>query len=703
MLIETGIVFSVLLAVVVRRRRTADPQDQPQPPPPPPSAPRSPPSRSPYIWSILLIISALIIYYIYNKDPIVVKEEPKCKPISVEERVRTWDYTLSTAELRNVSQNANSQVLFNQAMVMRWGFAQYPAQKTFEEALELDPNCAMCYWGMAYSRAPFANIVAFPTNPGFPYYSTKDNQNSREWLQLASRLPPRSSKETRYIEIMQTRFPEVQEVDKEEQEWFEFLYGVRMLMLWQQDPPDLEAGVLAIEAFINCIPWDYYNSHILEVEQFNVNITWQDLIKSTFTSNPRIQSFTLETGVELESQVLVDFALNDESMNSKMKDPSVRDLARVAEHLLLKIMESEPDHPLALHLHIHLTEASEADGPDKGLTSADRLSVASTHWKSPHLVHMPSHIYARLGQYTKVVLKNEEAHEMDFELSENCIQPYLPEHNLRVLLFGASMGGFLSKAEECAKLLRKLPERIVSSMYMSKGREYIALLHVWGRFGQWDAILTMDEPYPDARGDLRRGGLPFARTMFHYYRFLAFSHLEQVSPQGRKLLVNGEPKSEIEFLKFQDSAKEVEKKPSTLPGVGLGIYSAAYWENTNISLHYAFARLASLKGDFDSAIDHFTQVEALVEELGYMEPPYTPQPARQCHGYLLLAAGKHSEAKKVYEKDLEENPNNPWSTLGLAQVYKAMKLEKEATSMLEIYKSLNSAPLGSSCPILQLD
>eukprot|EP00210_Caulerpa_lentillifera_P005375 g5137.t1 len=693
MFIEAGILLSVLVGVGVRRRFASTRTEQTQTPSSPTVHAKESPSSSwsPVIWSSLLILSAVLIYWFYpgNLSLLSPRGESSCTPIDVHKRVELWNYDLSTIELRNVSENAITQKLFNQGMIMRWGFALFPSQKTFEEAIEYDRNCAMCYWALAYARSPFANVVGFASSPGFPYYSIKDNQAAREWLQIAQGLPHRSPKETQYIKIMQGRFPKMEDMKKEVQEWIEFLYGAKMLMVWKSDSADLDAGILAIEAFINCIPWDYYLSPTTLEETFDIHITWEQLVKSTFPDDQqeKIEEFRHETRILPSSQILDAFPLQEKTHDDKIEETPMRDLARVTEHLLLRIMELDPNHPLALHLHIHLTESSSGSDPAKGLPSANRLAMASRNWKSPHLVHMPSHTYARVGHYWKVIEANEAAHEMDLELSDQCIQPYLPEHNIRLLVFGANMGGFLSKAETWARTLRKLPEKIVSSMYMSRGREYVGLLHVWGRFGKWNEILTLDPPSSDARGDLRKGGYPFAKSMFHYYRFLAFSHLEASSTHNRRLLEHPRSQSETEFLAFKESMEEVEKKPPTLPGVGLGIYAAAK---------------AMVRGDFNLAIDQVEHLQDWADGMGYIEPPLTPQPPSQCHGYLLLAAGRLQEAKGVYEGDLEANPNNPWSTLGLAQVYKAMKLKKEADNTMEKYKSMKSAELTSSCPILEL-
>ena len=86
-----------------------------------------------------------------------------------------------------------------------------------------------------------------------------------------------------------------------------------------------------------------------------------------------------------------------------------------------------------------------------------------------------------------------------------------------------------------------------------------------------------------------------------------------------------------------------------------------------------------------------------------MEPPWTQQAPKQCLAYLLLLNGNYKEAEDMYQQDLNDNPHNPWSTLGLSQLYSLMSRTKEAEEMKSMYKNSGSAELGSSCPMLQID
>lgn len=93
----------------------------------------------------------------------------------------------------------------------------------------------------------------------------------------------------------------------------------------------------------------------------------------------------------------------------------------------------------------------------------------------------------------------------------------------------------------------------------------------------------------------------------------------------------------------------------------------------------------------------------VVNEMGYMEPPWAEQPPKQCLGYLLTLDKRYEEAKRAFDQDLAENPWNPWSMLGLAQLYASMHLRKESETMMFKFSKSGSAELDSSCPLLHIE
>jgi hypothetical protein len=125
----------------------------------------------------------------------------------------------------------------------------------------------------------------------------------------------------------------------------------------------------------------------------------------------------------------------------------LRPTAATAEQLLVKALALNPNHTHALHLHIHITEAGVPGPPPAGdaapATNAAARGLGSAHALSrlappnAHLLHMPSHTYVRVGDYARAVAVNKAAYATDIARASSCLVPYLPEHNVNMLVFAA--------------------------------------------------------------------------------------------------------------------------------------------------------------------------------------------------------------------------------------------------------------------------
>ena len=181
-------------------------------------------------------------------------------------------------------------------------------------------------------------------------------------------------------------------------------------------------------------------------------------------------------------------------------------------------MRANPDHAGALHLYVHAVEAS-AD-PQRGVAAADRLRTLIPG--SGHLVHMPAHIYARVGRWHDAVLANQVAIAADNAYLSMCrgntsgVYPlgYVP-HNPHFLWFAASMEGASKIAQEAA---RQTAER-VNLPELMRQPGFAGLQHYWMtpwfdnvRFGRWDKIAGAPNPAPD---------LPYVTAIWHYAQAMA--------------------------------------------------------------------------------------------------------------------------------------------------------------------------------------
>jgi tetratricopeptide (TPR) repeat protein len=317
------------------------------------------------------------------------------------------------------------------------------------------------------------------------------------------------------------------------------------------------------------------------------------------------------------------------------------------------VIAKYPDHIGANHYYIHAVEAS--DDPGRALTSAERLPKLAP--AAGHLVHMPSHIYFRIGNYDASANANLAAIKADKvylrERNPTGAYPmmYVP-HNIQFLWMsymaeGNSRGAFKASHEldDAVPLdtVRQMPamESVTPTRYFTEAR-----------FSRWDAILK--EPAPPA-------DLTFTAAVWHYARGLAF-------------VAKNRP----------DDAQNEQKKldaivAATPPDRIVGFNSA------NRSLAMASATLAgeidSANGRHDEAIKHLREAVAIQDSLNYEEPPAWYYPVRETLGMELLADGKTADAEQVFRDDLKQYPENGWSLNGLALCLRARNAADEAATV----------------------
>jgi tetratricopeptide (TPR) repeat protein len=316
-----------------------------------------------------------------------------------------------------------------------------------------------------------------------------------------------------------------------------------------------------------------------------------------------------------------------------------------------RVLVKEPDHPLALHLYIHALEAS--NDPGRAEAAADRL--ANLVPGAGHLVHMPSHIYYRIGRYNDAAEANIKAADVDEAYIASCnAQGFYPAlyypHNIHFLWAASTMQGQSALSIESAR-------RVVANVRVEQVKAFptveffrtVPLLSLV-RFGKWDEILA--EPHPHE-------GFMFAKSIWHYARGVAFSAQGQTSDAQAELgaLIPLKDDVSVRFLDSRD-----------YPGSML----------VGIAIELLQGEIAYRQGDYDIAIEHFEQAVVTQDLLPYTEPPFWYYPTRQSLGAALLANGQLTEAEAVFRRDLELYPHNGWSMFGLAQSLEAQGKSDEA-------------------------
>jgi tetratricopeptide (TPR) repeat protein len=362
-------------------------------------------------------------------------------------------------------------------------------------------------------------------------------------------------------------------------------YVDAMAALWKKYPNDLDVGTFYVEAMMDTQPWDYWQSD----------------------------------GVTPKGHALEIVAV------------------------LEGIIKRAPNHPGALHLYIHAVEATTT--PERAEAAADRLEKLMPG--AGHIVHMPSHIYYRVGRYSDAAHVNELAATVDEQYIAACrAQGYYPigyyGHNIHFLWTSSQMQGRYQVALDSARRLIRAVGPDATKMGPQAELYFLTPWATLLRFGKWDAILA--EPLPPADQKV-------TTAVAHEARGFAFAN------KGDKTNAAAER-----------TALAAIAADSGLASYGM-VPAAAM---AQIALAALDGEIARTSGDLGAAIADFTKARDLEEALPYTEPPYWHQPSGHLLGAALLQAKRPQEAAAAYQRSLKFYRVDGWALFGLAQAQDAM-------------------------------
>ena len=333
---------------------------------------------------------------------------------------------------------------------------------------------------------------------------------------------------------------------------------------------------------------------------------------------------------------------------TKSGEPKGRILQVV--YALEKVLKQDPTHPGANHLYIHAVEAS--NHPDRAVASAERLE--SLVPGSGHLVHMPSHIYIRVGRYSDAVVSNHRAIAAD--------QAYFAKappadyynlyflHNVHFLTFACMMEGRCAEALDAARRLeQQIPESFLRERTHLADGIMGTRLHTLIRFGRFDDVLA-ESPPPDFR--------LASKAVWHYARGISRAARGEVA------------EARAEQAAFREAVARV----------------PADWSMGNNLLKDVFPIAAAMlegeilyrEGRREEAYSVLRGGVTAEEALVYDEPPGWMLPVRHALGALLMGDGRAADAEQVYREDLRANRGNAWALLGLDQSLRAQGRPEEA-------------------------
>lgn len=339
--------------------------------------------------------------------------------------------------------------------------------------------------------------------------------------------------------------------------------------------------------------------------------------------------------------------------------------------LIEAVLARNPDYQPAIHLYIHMTEAT--NNPYRAAKYADKLASLSP--TLGHLIHMPSHTYARIGRFRDSIDSNLAAVASDEDFLANSDPSPLYQygyyvHNVHFVMTSAMQAGDAETALAMAKKLdAKLPTEMALAVPFAQPIK-VAPYYAMAQFAPPADILALQDPGAAA---------PFIRASWHYARGEAFAR------SGEPDKARGEADAISEILATADLSGLT---ANLIPGPDI----------LKIQQLTVMARAAAADGDLASAIEAMEQVVALQEGLNYTEPAYWYYPAKQTLAAFVLRAGDAERAEQLFVEALAELPNNGWVYSGLADAYKAQG-DKNARKYAE--GLMNAAWLGKERPALE--
>jgi tetratricopeptide (TPR) repeat protein len=476
-----------------------------------------------------------------------------------------------------------AQQYFDQGIRLTYAFNYEEAIRSYQEAARLDPECAICWWGIAWAAGPNINAMRDSAGGVLAYAAIYEAQ---------ARSGHASDKERDYIETMALRYGADPMVEWRQRD---AAYALAAVELARRYPDDADAQVVAGEALMLLSPWDYW-----------------------------------------------------------YEDGSPKSDTEEILGLLQPITENYPEHAGACHFYIHAVEKAH---PQWAVPCAER--IADLMPGAGHVVHMPAHVFIRVGRYADAIEANQHAIHADedfFAEGKPGVTVYtvaLHPHNYHFLSYAAGMAGNRSMALEAARHLESETDR---EMMLEPGfgalQHYLVTpLRVMVRFGMWEEILVE----PPIAGDL-----PYILGTRHYARGMAFARTGQL----------------------EDAARELTGLQDILDDPGLEKVSV--WDLNSSAALLAVAErvlngeIAAAGGDYGEAIALLEEGVQLETQLTYDEPPPWHLPVRHVLGAVLLEAGRPAEAEAVYREALDRFPENGWALYGLLQCLEAEEKSQEA-------------------------
>lgn len=604
-------------------------------------------------------------------------------------------------DLTNQYQNSNIdseselvKQLFNQGMIQLYGYNREEAEKNFQAAIKIDSQCGACLVGVILSNGPTIN------NHVEQYHLENARIAIAEAQKVFDSKPSIQSIFKTVFTAQTIRFSNSTELwlDKG-QHYFDILYSAAMKDVFNtySDDDDDDIAAMYADSLLLLTPWDYFVPAGM----------------STYKEIPGATSIRFLEELKPHMQV--------------------------AYTVLSNILKRNPKHLLALHLFIHILEQTHQ--VSAASSAADSLASVAGTTGTGHLIHMPSHIYVRLGRYNDAISSSLRAIALDSHYEQNCLSPYAKDHNVAMLVVAGVLQGRLHLALEHASYSTLKSSVMLSALVSALfplPRDLVLI-----RFGRWHDVLTLQEQ--ERRDFFRSIGTQSGselRDEFLKLRYLREEALEDLAlsnvPPDDKVLSSDAELLYLEQTKVPIFQRVIHCYATALAQIHLShtgshlarlalqrmellvrqVPTDALLEShVFYPYHVEVASLMNLTahaawqykvGDFAGARWHLQNAVDLQDSFSYMEPENFYIPLRQCFGELLLqsaealkenesslvsiaALSRYADAADAFRVDLEEHPNNVWSLSGIVSAIDG------AEALNRVYKSasINSDVKGT--------
>lgn len=539
-------------------------------------------------------------------------------------------FDLGTYRWTVTTKSAQAQLWANRGLIWAYSFNHEEALRCFERAATSDPECAMAYWGIAFSAGP-------NYNKAWVFFDKQDLaisvRKANDAIVRASQLAVNATAAERgLIKALAARFPPTDDIP-EDFGHLNWAYADAMRPVYQAHSDDVDVAALFAEALMCTTPrglWDLNTGK----PTGNHTVEAREVIETAFKT-PR--GFT---------------------------------------------------HPAHCHLYIHLLEMCPT--PELALPAADRLRGLVPD--ASHMLHMPTHIDASVGDYRRGVDSNNEAISADdkYFAIENASVLYsgYRVHYVSAKLYSAMMSGRLHDALAAAEKIEQIIDAKLLATTSPNMADWVeahfgSRAHVLIRFGRWQDILKLELP-------LDRKLYCSTTAVILYARGIALSALGRIE-------------------EAETAQKDFEAAHKLVPMTRLNSIPAKEYDVLNVASAMLSGELQYRKGHFDSAFATLREAARREDDLAYSDPPPWMQPVRHALGGLLLEQGRVEEAERAFREDLgfakdfprrKAKLNNVWGLNGLHEALTRVgKMEEAAIlkNQLDLAAASADVDVSVSC------